>query len=238
MNIPSSILEEIHSKAKDTWPEDREMREYFVKEEIDGYRDFQSIDFSAVSEKQREEITEVAREDFEDWDQIALYVEDEVEAVTALKKYNPPNIETELLNQWKIEAEEESAGYYRLQLDEVKNKVRRCESIEKTRVEIDPIKKLLIELEYIVGNECYNGNIQNYESWGELESEGRSFRYPVKFFDGQDKIKRRNVTEDIPSEELITGYYAFGANELSIYRALNKVLKHLEREHGLKLPKA
>jgi hypothetical protein len=59
-----------------------------------------------------------------------------------------------------------------------------------------------------------------------------------KFFNGVTDYKTRNVAKDIPSEDLITGYYAFGANELSIYRALNKIVKHLVKNYGLKLPKA
>jgi hypothetical protein len=237
MTIPDSVLEEIRARAKESWPDDKDMQEYSVKEEIDGYRQFQSIDFSGVSEKQKEQIVESAKETYEGWDEIASGVEDEIEALNELKEYEPPNIASELINQWKKEAEEENEGYFRLQLEEVQKKSRQHESIRNTRKEIDPVKQLLIELEDIVGNECYNGNIQNYGSWGELESEGRSFRYPVKFFDGKEEHKKWNVTKDIPSEELITGYYPFGANELNIYRALHKVLKHLEKNYGFKLPK-
>ena len=93
-----------------------------------------------------------------------------------------------------------------------------------------------IEMENIVGNECYNKNIQNYESWGVLSFSGRSFRYPVQFRKDDAKYKTRSVNDTIPSEDLITGYYAFGANELGIYRALYKVLQHLEENHGLILP--
>lgn len=237
MNIPDSVLEEIRARAKESWPNDKDMHEYAVKEEIDGYRQFQSIDFSDVSAQQKEQVIESAKEMYEGWDEIAAEVKDEIEALIELKKYEPPNIETELLIQWKKETEEENEGYFRLQLEEIQRKVRQHESIRNTRKEVDPIKQLLIELEDIVGNECYNSNIQNYSSWGELESEGRSFRYPVKFFDGNEEHKRWNVTKDIPSEDLITGYYPFGANELSIYRALHKVLKHLEKNYGFQLPK-
>lgn len=237
MTIPESVLEEIRARAKESWPDDKDMREYSVKEEIDGYRKYQSIDFSGVSENQKKQIIEAAKETYEGWDEIATEIEDEIEALKELLEYDPSNIPIESLEQWKKEAEEEIEGYFRGQLEAVEKKARQHESIKNTRKEIDPIKQLLIELEDIVGNECYNSNIQNYSSWGELESEGRSFRYPVKFFNGKEETKKWNVTKDIPSEELITGYYPFGANELSIYRALHKVLKHLERNYGFKLPK-
>jgi hypothetical protein len=35
----------------------------------------------------------------------------------------------------------------------------------------------------------------------------------------------------------VTGYYKFGANELSIYRALVKILDMLEAEFGFEKPK-
>ncbi|WP_124552186.1 hypothetical protein [Methylophilus methylotrophus] len=85
--------------------------------------------------------------------------------------------------------EQENEDYYAAQLEFLQNKVRKHASIIATRSQIDPIKALLIELEKIVGNECYNGNIQNYGSWGELESEGRKFRYPVKFYTGSREKK-------------------------------------------------
>jgi len=237
MTIPESVVEAIRARAKESWPDDKDMQEYSVKEEMAGYRKYQSIDFSDVAEKQKEQIIQSAKETYEGWDEIATEIEDEIDALKVLMGYEPSEIPGELLDRWKKDAEEENEGYFRGQLDAVEKNTRQYKSIKKTRREIDPIKQLLIELEDIVGNECYNGNIQNYGSWGEVESEGRSFRYPVKFFNGKEETKKWNITKDIPSEELITGYYPFGANELSIYRALHKVLKHLEKNYGLKLPK-
>lgn len=40
-------------------------------------------------------------------------------------------------------------------------------------------KRLLIELAKIVGNEFYNGSIQNWGPGGVFEGEGRSFRYKL-----------------------------------------------------------
>jgi hypothetical protein len=96
--------------------------------------------------------------------------------------------------------------------------------------------RLLLELESIVGRECYNGNIQNWGAHGTFLGEGREFRYPVTFLDSQGrKDKRWHTDSSMAPEIAITGYYAFGANQLSIIRALDKVLAYLEREHGLEL---
>jgi hypothetical protein len=108
--------------------------------------------------------------------------------------------------------------------------------VEEERMKIsENRKRLLLDLEDIIGNECYNANIQNWGPRGVFEGEGREFRYPVTFIDDQgNKIKRKKPDADIPTDVAVTGYYAFGANQLQIIRALNKVVTYLEKHHGLK----
>lgn len=96
--------------------------------------------------------------------------------------------------------------------------------------------QLLLELENIIGNECYNANIQNWGPYGVFEGEGREFRYPITFIDAQgQKVKRRYMDPSLPAETAITGYYAFGANQLQIIRALNKLVSYLEQHKNLKI---
>ena len=97
-------------------------------------------------------------------------------------------------------------------------------------------KTLLLELENIIGNECYNQNTQNWGPHGVFEGEGRELRYPITFV-GADgiKLKRKSVDDSIPSAIAITGHYAFGANHLQIIRALNKVVAYLEEHYNLAL---
>ena len=237
MPIPSDLLDEIQKTAIEEWPNDKDMQKYTIQEEIEAYRSFEAIDFSGISESEKQNILSEAKEYLDSWQEIANSVESEVEALIELNNFSRPGISEDLYKEWLCSAEEEHGMNYVLQLDYIESKVRQYEKNKETRKEIDPIKQLLINLESIVGNECYNSNIQNYGSWGVLESEGRSFRYPVKFFDGKNEHKEWSVKSGIPSEELITGYYPFGANELNIYRALYKVLKYLEMNHDLKLPK-
>ena len=100
-------------------------------------------------------------------------------------------------------------------------------------------KRLLIELEEIVGNEFYNANIQNWGPGGVFEGGGRGFRYAVTFQDKAGKpIKTKHVDPALPAETIMTGIYKVGANELSIMRALDQVVSHLEHKHGLDLGKA
>lgn len=96
--------------------------------------------------------------------------------------------------------------------------------------------RLLLELENIIGSECYNQNIQNWGPHGVFEGAGREFRYPITFIgpDGK-KIKRKGVDNSIPIAVAITGYYAFGANQLQIIRALDRVVAELERKYNFKV---
>jgi hypothetical protein len=96
--------------------------------------------------------------------------------------------------------------------------------------------RLLLALEDIIGNECYHPKIQNWGSHGVFEGEGREFRYPISFIDGQgNKLKRKHVDLGIPPDTAITGHYAFGANQLKIIRALDQVVSYLERHSNLKV---
>jgi hypothetical protein len=95
---------------------------------------------------------------------------------------------------------------------------------------------LLGEMEAIIGNECYNGNIQNWGPNGAFYGSGREFRYPITFSDGDaGTVKRRGSYDDLPPNTQITGRYKFGSNELHIISALNKVVILLEEKYGLTL---
>jgi hypothetical protein len=96
---------------------------------------------------------------------------------------------------------------------------------------------LLAELEYIIGNNCYNGNIQNYGPGGYLQSAGRNFRYPLTLVeeDGTKKKCEYLAAADAAPALLSTGYYAFGANRLHIIKALDELLEHLETTRDFSL---
>ena len=134
----------------------------------------------------------------------------------------------------KKEAVNEFTDRYSLQMEYLLSQVRKEIHRIQTRKQVDPLKALLIELESIIGNQCYNGNIQNYGPFGEWEGEGRTFRYPVTFILKSKEDKTRSVSNSLTSDELMTGHYAFGANELHIFKALLKVIQHLENKYGFK----
>ncbi len=230
--IPDEVLSEIVTRAKKEWPDDKEMQMHCIAEEKEGYAKLQSIDFGDLANL-KDEFIESAKESFDAWNDVCDSVESEISAYRNVQAFSAEGLLPDVIDEWKKQARSEYEGYYAGQIEFLEKKAQKHASVLATRQQIDPIKDLLIELERIVGNECYNGNIQNYGSWGELESEGRQFRYPVKFYTGSGESKKWTVSPDIPSEELITGYYAFGANELNIYRALFKVVSHLRERYGL-----
>lgn len=85
--------------------------------------------------------------------------------------------------------------------------------------------KLIAELEYIIGNSCFNPN--SYD--GYTGEEGRSFRYPVyklndKYYSKLSKLQPNEVN---------TVKYKFGSNHLFIGKGLVNVLNVLEERYNI-----
>ena len=89
-------------------------------------------------------------------------------------------------------------------------------------------KKILSEMESIIGNRCYNGNIQNWGAGGEWLGEGREFRYPIIFL--EKDLKKDKCWHSDPSmsiQRMRTGHYAFGANRLYIIQVTISINSYL-----------
>lgn len=233
--LPADILADIRKRAKVEWPEDREWQEDFVRDEATGYMAFHSVDFAAAAPV-RDAIIAEAMEFYESWEDRASHVADEIEAFAQIAATAPDDIPANVLDEMK-QAVAAEGDWFSVQRDTLRRAIDGYRYVRDIREKVGPIRDLLVRMEGIIGQECYNGNIQNYSSWGEWEGEGRSFRYPVTFIRNGKEEKRRAHTADIEHEELVTGYYKFGANELSIYRALVKILDMLEAEFGFEKPK-
>lgn len=95
--------------------------------------------------------------------------------------------------------------------------------------------ELLMKLESIVGNECYNGNIQNWGPGGKFEGQGREYRYPLSVIGKDGSRTKRRPGEQLSANVAMTGHYAFGANQLHIIRALDQILSYLEENNHLKV---
>lgn len=96
-------------------------------------------------------------------------------------------------------------------------------------------KELMIEIENIIGNSCYNGNIKNLGPNYVRYCDGREFRYPITFIDEDAKKEKCwSTDQSMPLNRVKTGYYAFGANQLHIMEAIEKVINFLEENHRLR----
>ena len=100
------------------------------------------------------------------------------------------------------------------------------------------ICKLIGDLEYMIGSECYNPS--SYDGWNDVE--GCDFRYPVNVpnGDGEYQKVKRNINEsslidskDINKDTIPYIKYKFGANELYIGRGLINVLNYLEQKYDI-----
>jgi len=89
---------------------------------------------------------------------------------------------------------------------------------------------LICELEYIIGNQCYNPNSLN----GYTLEEGCEFRYPVSYENNEgDDTRTRSVIKNVDKSKINTIRYKFGSNHLYIGEAILKVLERLESKYGL-----
>lgn len=100
--------------------------------------------------------------------------------------------------------------------------------------------KMIAELEYLIGSECYNPN--SYDGWNEIE--GCAFRYPINVpapGKNGEYIKIRSEINDtilINQKDIspsMVSYmkYKFGSNELYIGQGLIDVLEYLENRYDL-----
>jgi len=102
------------------------------------------------------------------------------------------------------------------------------------------IIKLIAELEYIIGSECYNPNSYN----GYTHEEGCDFRYPVwceynkvekrvygKITNGRYDLKKYQFEKVYP--DIASVKYKFGSNHLYIGNALVNLLSFLENRYDI-----
>ena len=90
--------------------------------------------------------------------------------------------------------------------------------------------ELISDLEYLIGDNCYNGD--SYNGW--TDEYGAHFRYPVMYLgkDGEYH-KSRYSKSDIDYKNIDRMFYKFGANELCIGAGLIRILNELEERFGL-----
>lgn len=93
--------------------------------------------------------------------------------------------------------------------------------------------KVMLELEELIGSECYNPN--SYDGWNNIE--GRKFRYPISIPDEKGnytKSRYPSLYWEVYTPDMIKYMkYKFGSNELFIGKGLINVLEFLEKRYGI-----
>jgi glycerophosphoryl diester phosphodiesterase len=232
--IPPEIFLEIRRVASAEWPDSPEMQQYMVDAEATAYRKLAKLDFGGALE-QKAAILKEAHEYYQSWQDIVSFVSEEVDAFNTLAAFAPEDVPVGFVTEQKRKARVEH-DWFASQLEDVQQAVEAYRYVQRTRAKVGPIRDLLVRMESIIGSECYNANIQNYSAWGVWEGEGRAFRYPVTYIRNGQEEKRKARTDDLEPEALITGHYKFGANELSIHRALVRIIDMLRNDYDLKIP--
>ena len=97
--------------------------------------------------------------------------------------------------------------------------------------------KLIAELEYLIGSECYNPN--SYDGWQDID--GCDFRYPISIPDNEGNYSkvRANLNfmfgkgAELNENTIPFIKYKFGSNELFIGQGIIKVLEYLQNRYSI-----
>lgn len=236
-DIPPDVLASITAAAKEWWEDDPEELASVIEKEVDCYRRFRSYDFGEAAQHKAQIVKYSDDVDvWGGWEECLDTLVAEVEAYSALRSMEVQDVPEAFVKQCRSDAMAQCPESFVDQLDHVENEIGRFQYIADVRQRVEPVRQLVIEIERAIGNRCYNSKIQNYGAGGVWEGEGRSFRYPLSIIDGEHENKKHwTVPGDIPAEELITGLYKFGANELGVVRAIFDIIELIEDRYGVDL---
>src|SRR5215475_2409252 len=93
-------------------------------------------------------------------------------------------------------------------------------------------RALLLKLENIIGAEVFNPHTRH----GPLgRGAGCDYCYKVSFGQGKQRRATARIGPEITDEDLFKGRYVFGANELYVFRALERVVRHFEETYRLRV---
>ena len=104
--IPEEVLNEIIARAKNEWPDDRQMQKHCISEEKEGHARLQCIDFGDLLEL-KDEFIESARESFDAWNEVCDSVESELSAYRELLEFSAEGLSQAIIDEWKTQARKE-----------------------------------------------------------------------------------------------------------------------------------
>lgn len=233
IKLPENIIQKYKNNTKKKTLTDKEINslrklislkktESELKRE--GSRDYAWMDF--ISNEKNHSIVIKIVDDWLDyvadvsWEMRLEIVKSEIDAFEELSEIVNDYRELKVLSKnitSEIELELETSSSY-------KNSIPRI--LEKIDNELVELRALLINLENIIGSECYNRR-----SWSS-HGEPKAFSYPVKV--------NPYSSRDAPFYsylDLNCGHYKFGANEFRIYKGIAKAIKFLKYYHNFDIEK-
>jgi len=216
------IHKQIEKYAAKEWPDDAEMQEYTIEEELNAHGSFMLL--SKTNSIDPKLIQQIFQEDGTvSWCDRLSSLEIELEAGEKIRElikdaHLPQEVLLEILDT--AEKENPVSIYERhVCIEAAINQYRRDQYIA---TEVAPRRELLISLENILARSCSNYHADNY-------------RYPLTISSGIKQRKIRLVDDSVSNELLLTGSYEFGANSLEVYKALLEMIRHIEERYGVNL---
>lgn len=209
----------------------KEELEENIREEIEYYQKYKTL-------KNKSDIPEYIKNDIENgfvgcesnehrgvtvfsWEELYEEAEADYEAYKLLSEFKDSEIPESVFKSW-VEQEFEDGWHCIAHCSNtIMEKVSAYKEDLATRRKIDPIRKLLIDLENIVAKNCYNEGIGNY------------IRYPIKYINKEHYEVKTEIPHSLQSEQLLRSYYSFGANRLEIYKALEEIVEYLKKNYNL-----
>lgn len=244
MMPPDEILKKIREYVCENYDIDdgysAHDQEKEVRIEIEAYNNYVRI-FDGVPDDVASKIKGYcSHDDSSSWCDTFDFCESEIESYKSLVNYRDEEIDEitvrRLIDVAKAEVSSGlSGGEYFEIWSSFQRHLSEIKIIRKISREAESSRELLIEMEAIIASECYNGNIQNYSSWGVWVGEGRFFRYPVTFSSPFLDKRESHVPSHLPTDSLVLGKYKFGANHLYIYKALINIVRHIEKKYEISL---
>jgi hypothetical protein len=237
LEVPNDVLTAIREAASELWEDDAEQIALAVDEEIGCYIRFRTYDFTDA-EPHRERITEYAGDvdTWGSWEECLGILEAEVEAYKGFVEIDGEGFAEGFIDRCKAAATEQHSDSFVDQLAYVEAEISRVLHVAAVRDRVNRVRRLVEDIEQIVGGHFYNAKIQNYGPGGVWEGEGRAFRYPLSIVDSENESRKHwKVPSALPAEHLVTGHYKLGTNELGVVRAIIDVIELLERRYGIDL---
>jgi hypothetical protein len=237
--IPADIIAEIRATAQAVWPNIHELQDELIDAELNGYLAFQSADFGAA-QPAKALIVDTAMDPGLTWEERASELKDQIAAYCEIQSLEPTDVPSEIFAEMKRQAAQD-VGYYTSELSELKAAIDSYSYAHQEVEKVRPILDLLVRMEEIIGQECYQNYSSNGQIWGEwIESgEGHSpFHDLVTYIQDGKVEKHQSDVADLQREEFVKGLFEFDPNALSIIRAMIRVIEMLEADYGFERPTA